>query len=307
MINCSDVTFVLQGAVSKDTDFVIKSIRDNFPLSIIILSTWKDSDTRGLDYDTLVTSDDPGGIIVDDKAMLLNNINRQIVSTFEGIKRVTTKYVVKARTDIVFKSNKILHYLDRYNKTGGQYNLLQHRILVLSDTSNNPHRDYKMPFHICDFIYAGLTQDVYDIFDIDLMPKEYFRWFETKSIPNNANYPTMLSRYMPETYIWYSFLSKKLQIKFDHTYDTSNNNIELSETIISDVLIMVSSFQIGVKCLKYPNQFFATYQKYTFYEWKKLYNNQKLTYFSFFDIEFLFLYSISKIKNIIKTILGIKN
>ena len=307
MINCSDVTFVLQGAVNKDTNLVIKSIRANFPSSIIILSTWKDSNPVDLDYDMLVTSDDPEGIVVGDKTRLFNNVNRQIVSSFEGLKKVTTKYVVKARTDILFKSNKILHYLNKYHKNGGQYDLVQHRVLVLSDTSNNPHRDYKMPFHISDFIYAGLTQDVYDIFDIDLMPQEYFRWFETKSIPNNANYPTMLSRYMPETYIWYSFLSKKLQIKFDHTYDTSNNNIELSDTIISDVLIMVSSFQIGVKCLKYPNQFFATYQKYTFYEWKKLYRNQKLTYFSFFDFEFLFLYSISKIKNIIKTILGMKN
>lgn len=70
----------------------------------------------------LVTSEDPGGVLVDDKA-----VNRQIVSSFEGIKRVTTKYVV--RTDMVFNSNQILHYLDKYNLTLS-------RILVLSDTSS---------------------------------------------------------------------------------------------------------------------------------------------------------------------------
>ena len=31
---------------------------------------------------------------------------------------------------------------------------------------------------------------------------------------------------MPETYIWYSFLSKKLPIHLEHSYDILNNNIE---------------------------------------------------------------------------------
>lgn len=307
MINCSDVTFVLQGVIGKDTDVVIKSIRDNFPSSLIILSTWNDSNTMDFDYDILVTSEDPGGVLVDDKTKLLNNVNRQIVSSFEGIKRVTTKYVVKARTDMVFNSNQILHYLDKYSKTGGKYNLTLSRILVLSDTSYNPHRDYKMPYHICDFIYAGVTQDIYDVFNINLMSNEYFRWFETNRMPPNANYPTMLSKYMPETYIWYSFLSKKLPIHLEHSYDILNNNIESSDAIIGDSLIVVSSFQIDVKCLKYPNQYFASCQMYTFYEWKKLLNGKKLKRFYFFDLEFLFLFSLSKLKKIAKFILGYNN
>lgn len=300
MIKNKDISFVLQGIVNPSTNIVIKSIRDHFPESTIILSSWSNSEIGILDYDILVTSDDPGGMIVDDKVLLYNNINRQIKSSFEGIKRVTTKYVIKVRTDIIFNSNKILKYLNEYSNTGGKYNLVQSRILVLSDTSNNPHRDYKMPYHICDFIYAGLTQDIYEVFNIDFMPDEYFRWFETRIMPDNANYQTMLSRYMPETYIWYSFLRKKIPINFEHTYDISNNNIDLSESIIGDILIMVSSFQIDVECIKYPNQFFATYQKYTYFEWKKLYKNEKLATFSIFDIEFLSLYIFYKIKSTVK-------
>lgn len=308
MIQFKDVSFVIQGAITSDsTTFnVIESIKGNFPGSKIILSTWEGTLVNNLNYDKLILSKDPGGIIVDDSTSLYNNVNRQIVSSIEGIKKVDTKYVIKTRTDIIFNSARILNYLSKYNKVSGKYNITKSRILVLSDTTYNPHRKYKMPYHICDFIYAGLTEDIYNVFNIDLMPVEYFRWYENYVMPINSNYPTILSRYMPETYIWYSFLKKNIFLDFKHSYDIDNNNIELSESIIGDILIIVSSFQVNVKCLKYPNQFFASFQKYSYYEWKKLFNKNKLKNFSFFDFEFLFLFTISKIKNVIKKIWKVK-
>ena len=55
MIENRDISVVVQGAVSKEyTTKCLKSIRRNLPGSQIVLSTWEDSDTSGLDYDKLI-------------------------------------------------------------------------------------------------------------------------------------------------------------------------------------------------------------------------------------------------------------
>lgn len=55
--------------------------------SEIVLSTWKNDDVSGLDYDKLVLSEDPG-----DNSIC--NINRQIVSRLAWIKLASRKCVL---------------------------------------------------------------------------------------------------------------------------------------------------------------------------------------------------------------------
>ena len=84
-------------------------IRKYLPKSKIILSTWDGSNVNGLDYDIVIFNKDPGGSLCsanDDK--ILNNVNREIVSTLAGLKVCKTKYVFKIRSDLIIKSNKIL-------------------------------------------------------------------------------------------------------------------------------------------------------------------------------------------------------
>jgi len=52
-----------------------------------------------LNFDTLVLSHDPGATIRTQGGLLPNNVNRQIVSTRNGLQKASGKYAVKIRTD----------------------------------------------------------------------------------------------------------------------------------------------------------------------------------------------------------------
>lgn len=94
-IKFEEISIVVQGPVQPTiTENALRSIREHLPGGEIILSTWEGTDCSGLEYDLLVLNQDPGVL---PPAML--NTNRQIVSTVNGLKRVTRKYAVKFRTD----------------------------------------------------------------------------------------------------------------------------------------------------------------------------------------------------------------
>ena len=86
-----DITFVVQGPVQASkvrkqlagiTEQCLRSIRDHFPESKIILSTWKGQPHQGLDYDLVLELDDPGPNFIyhGDERIQLNN-NRQLHSS----------------------------------------------------------------------------------------------------------------------------------------------------------------------------------------------------------------------------------
>ena len=96
MVDFKEISVVVQGAISgKSTDpehyqitkKVLQSIRKYLPGAEIILSTWKGSDVKGLDYDQLVESDDPGAVLLGEYngVKAFNNLNRQIVSSKAGL------------------------------------------------------------------------------------------------------------------------------------------------------------------------------------------------------------------------------
>ena len=110
-IDSSEISVVVQGAISdKFTKRVLVSIRKYLPKSEIILSTWKGSDVSGLSYDILIENEDPGAIILFPQWKQYHNLNRQIVSTQNGIAKASKKYILKIRTDIVLKNRGFLQY-----------------------------------------------------------------------------------------------------------------------------------------------------------------------------------------------------
>ncbi len=116
-INKSNITFIVQGAVEpKKTKKCLKSIRRYFPESRIILSTWKGTDCSDLPYDRLILNEDPGFAYLDTNNEVKYNINRMLVSTQSGLKECDTKYAFKVRSDLVFHSDHILRYFDKYPK-----------------------------------------------------------------------------------------------------------------------------------------------------------------------------------------------
>src|SRR4051794_20971310 len=102
-----DISFVVQGAIDGSispltgepiTKSCLSSLRRYHPGAEIILSTWKDANVDGLDFDILVRSEDPGAwnaFRPESGEVKLDNTNRQIVSTRNGLYQATRKYAAK--------------------------------------------------------------------------------------------------------------------------------------------------------------------------------------------------------------------
>lgn len=276
-INSSELSFVVQGPIYQDiTDKVCESIRKYFPECEIVLSTWEGSNTEGLKYDKAVFSKDPGSTQRVENQKILMNANRQYISSKNGIEVSNRRLIVKTRSDIVFKNNNLLERLETlttYNLKDQEYNFLKSRIIVTNVTSVNPHKTLQMPYHLCDWFYAGLAEDIKDLFDIPLYPEEeYASWYKTYEKPINDSTDS-LARYAAESYIIIEFVKKYKHINFKHSFDILNNNIEISERVIANNFIIYSNRQLGFNSLK--NKYLSKsylYNTYTHSDWLKLYS-----------------------------------
>lgn len=273
-MDSSQLTFVVQGPVHANaTAQTLASIRRNYPDSEIILSTWEGAPLLGLDYDLLVLSKDPGSYRMGDSGILLN-INRQIVSTRNGIKIASRPYCVKVRSDLKFTSSQLLDLLSiskELNLVGAGL-VGGGRIIVTELTTVNPRKYLQMPFHFCDWLYAGSTEALRNLFDIAECPEEaYASWFAHKKRPDNyvLNFN---SRYAAESYIVSTWYKRYFELVFDHSYDLSNNNLDTSERLLAEKFMVCSLGQIGITSLKFSRISLARlYLSYSFCDWSKLY------------------------------------
>jgi WavE lipopolysaccharide synthesis len=289
LITDFDLSIVVQGAIEnrvvdtrknfipdgyRTTEYALFKLRQVFPKAEIILSTWEGSDVSQLEFDKVVFNKDPGAYIFNDHQQLYMNLNRQVVSTVGGLKLVSRKYAMKVRTDMLFDSISCLDYLNQYlNKVRtDQYQLLKDRVLVTTITSFNPRKEVPYPHFPCDWLFLGLTEDICDIFHIPLTNEPSFsRWYENHPKPKNHYDPYSLAQYQPESYIWSTFVKKKVDLCFEYSSDISNNNIEISEAIFANNLVICSPSQLGFISLKYDWKIDVFPTRYTHLEWLKLY------------------------------------
>ena len=235
MIKSEDISVVVQGAIDeKTTAKCLKSIRKYLPKSEIILSTWKNSKIKGLDYDILVENDDPGAVVQDIIYGGVNNTNRQLVSTKGGIQKASRKYILKIRTDFYLKGNNFLNYWDKFPQTDKQYRYINHRVIVASvysrETSNVNCAG--LPFHPSDFYFFGEADDVKKYFmKTDLMPDSDLANYNYK-YPYKKPYLTPTMRYSPEQYLCLSFFKQFETINFDDWTDWNNENIAQSKNLL---------------------------------------------------------------------------
>jgi len=305
MIIKKDLTFVVQGAVGLETGDVLKNIRRNFKESTIILSTWYGSNVDNLDYDQLVLSKDPGvyhKYFYDNE--IKNNINRQLISTFNGLKKVTTKYVIKTRTDNLFKNTNILHYLSKYRETNEKFQITKERILVLSNLITiNPKKIIKLALHPSDFIVAGLTEDIKEYFNIPLMNSSDLNYFSENKKPKEWSSFKVIPRYTTEQYILIQNLKKKnIQFKMDHALDLNGFNTKLTMDLFGDSFCLVPTFLAGLENIKHPINFKTKANHiFTFYEWKYLVSSKR--FYKIFDFERIYYLLLSSLKYIVRRII----
>lgn len=284
MIDFKDITVVVQGPVQsfKDrpqedgiTQKCLDSVRKHLPGSKIILSTWPDQNLDGLDFDELVVSEDPGPNIryynKDGSPKFFNN-NRQIASSKAGLKRVTTRYAVKLRSDNFLTGNMFVQLQQEYPKRFDEYRFFEERVVVCNVFTRKYAKGFRVAHHLSDFFYFGLTKDLLSIWNLDFYPDAEI----SEGSPRN-----LLSEKYPidcTQMFWLSAIQKfDPSIKLKGLLDTSNNALDVSDKIYRNNLIIASPEELGLGlCQKFlgtarisrPSGRCAQWQ---FHEWEKLY------------------------------------
>lgn len=261
-VNSSEVSVVVQGAINKElTQDCLRRVRRYLPHAEIILSTWQGSNVEGLEYDKLLLNEDPGGADCSRDGRGINNCNRELVSTFNGIKQAERKYTLKIRTDLLLLNDKILKKrVERYQRTS-QYSYLKERIVVCSVYSRyfamRKGTDIRTPilFHPSDWIYFGLTEDLYNLFDIPLTDEpEFSQWFRNRPQQRNGYidaHPFRLWKFSPEAYIWTAFLKKIGVADIADKLDIDEEKMKLSRHSLVNNFYMADQCQLGIKLAKY--------------------------------------------------------
>lgn len=301
IVNESDITFIVQGGVSDSDSLTrcIQSINKHFPNSKIILSTWKGSDCKKYDIDNLVLSDDTKIVEYFYKnSNILNNINRQIISSKNGLKKSKTKYSVKLRTDIVFESNKLLKILGGLKANKCKHFDLKAEIITPVDLCINPEKS-KLLFHFNDWVIGGLTEDVIKIFEIPLMSKKDLIYFKDKNLnvkkiytlinwyKDNIQYyihkKFLLPRFTPEQYIFKFIVLKKIKNNFSDTFFIDKKHLNIHKLFFDNCISKNNLSDIGVKNCKHIFNIFT--DRTIFYTKSQIEN--KYYDFKFFIFKFI--------------------
>lgn len=246
-----DITFVVQGPVQASegrkqiegiTSQCVRSIRQHFPGSVILLSTWKGQPTSGLDYDRLLELDDPGSniIYVNDSPVTLNN-NRQLVSSHQGLKQVTTKYAVKLRSDNLISGRGFVELFEKYHQKNRDESdsLFSARIVTSSAFFISHHRG--APIHFCksDLFDFGLTSDLLKVWSEPLVPElRFYPKVGYKSRPPSTEQFLCLK--------WLSeLMGKPLNIQ-NRVYDDANLGQDFWHRFIASNIIIGKPEELGL-------------------------------------------------------------
>lgn len=263
-INSKDISVIVQGAIdNEETPKCLKSIRECLPDCEIILSTWQNSDTNGLDFDILVLSEDPGSVTVEESKhqMFCNNINRQLISTQEGLKNAARTYALKLRSDLILTNADFLEYFDKFQSKSKNYNLFKRKILVSDlftrfNMKTNDRKRVKMPFHISDWWQFGLREDLETYF-LDTKPVEepyftnYFNLEENKH--KDTPYRTHKFKFSPEQYFAYSCFNRNFEdIYMEDASDYSDELMEKFRECIVNNFVVLEFKHSGICLNKYP-------------------------------------------------------
>jgi hypothetical protein len=276
MISSKEISVVIQGPLYNEiTPEVIRRVRYILPEAEIIYSTWNGTNYASNLIDAYVESVDPGGMPIFDNPKILHAANRQIISTLAGLNLSTRKYALKIRSDLYLESINFLEEYSKFPLRSSKYRILSERIIVSTSFTPNPRREPK-PFHPSDWFYFGLKDDLLRIFDIPLcVEPETSRYFESRKRPRPTldSWVPALCRYTAEQYIWVAFLKKFIDLKFEHCFDICDGNIELSEIIFANNVIMLEAHKIRYKSLKHKDlrKSFDLSLMYTHNEWHNLY------------------------------------
>ena len=262
------ITIVLQGPVDWNlvatnglptTFYNIRKLRSLLPGCQIILSTWENEKTELLPVDKVIYNIDPGHQPSRIPDGIINNVNRQIVSTVAGLKSANHPYTLKMRTDIVLLGTNFLHAF-AYAKAPAAYAALFERKIISNNlTSRNPRAisDVPLPLHPSDHVHFGLTSDLLTFWDVPLQTDEDADYFLDRDRPNHfRDHET--SRLIPEQHICLNAFKKKFSVDLSHYSDSSQ--IEWGEKLLLENFAFIKDHDFPINFSKYHTPYHAQFE-----------------------------------------------
>ena len=230
MIQSREISVVIQGAIGPETTILTRSIRQYLPDAEIVVSTWEGSDVSTLDYDRLVLNEDPGAISASTNEKRAFNLNRQIVSSSNGVKEASRPYVLKCRSDMELLGDGFLTFWDMYPKRDAAYEFASHKLLIPSlytikgeEVGGKLHPS---PYHTSDWYVFGRQEDVLEFVSPPLVDDEFSTYFAVHPKPRDYAILWLNERYWkfsPEQYFGVMYAKKFLKnldfpnvLEFDH-------------------------------------------------------------------------------------------
>lgn len=252
------ITVVVYGLRTPETKLCLDSIRKNLLGAQIVFSTWKGTQTDDLTFDRLVLSEEPDAFIFTQKWGKYNNINKIIVSVSRGLMAVSTNYVLVMRSDMLVMNRNILDFKDCFGHREQRYSLFEKRLFAYEMFSilyeKKPgYKKYFTPFHISDWCYFGLREDVKKLFEIDQVSEPGFSHYFLSHFHNkNIDlWPDRMWRMSPEQYIISSNAAKiSGDLIFQDRFDFRESIIEFSTRFIVNNFIIKSIDEWGITIQK---------------------------------------------------------
>lgn len=193
-----NLSVVVQGPISDLSKDSLLSVRQFLPNCKIILTTWEGSNLDGLEYDEVILSVDPQN---ESGVKYPSNANRMIVSTKAGLDVVTTKYVLKMRTDFVLTGTNFIDLFLLDTPEPQEYKILKKRVVCYVWKPQKGRL-----FHCGDFYFFGLTEDVCKIWDLPLYGHEQFFYHNHNKAVNPIYRVKNTNQFRVEQYIWINLL-----------------------------------------------------------------------------------------------------
>lgn len=245
-----DISVVIQGALSSHTPEVLSSVRRFLPESELILSTWKGADVGGLDADIVILNDDPGGCVCT-RSGVVQNLNRQLVSTREGIRRASRKFVLKLRSDTSLTGTAFLNFWTRFPQREKAFALFSKRLLICSFYTRPPFwRKQAYLYHPSDWTSFGLKEDMLLLWDVPLVQEPEFSQYFRKKYPNEN-----WTKFFPEQYFLIACMAKigvsaGVQSQRDYSKDLAQRSQHI---LLNNFVILDYGKQFTIFCAKYPS------------------------------------------------------
>lgn len=202
-LEAHSVSVVVQGPVGRPGDqqhrwtvAALASVRRVLPGAELVLSTWQGSDVSDLDADELVLSADPGPSLPRDPSHVVNNVNRQVVTTRRGLLKATRPHAWKLRTDMELVHGGALALFGGWPARAADARVLGERILVPTPYTFNPCRVYsRFPYMVSDWSQLGTREDLLEVWSAP-------RW--------DPVYEWLLGRRIvaSEQWVWMSLLNR---------------------------------------------------------------------------------------------------